>query len=476
MPQQQPIPTATLYNGHVIPLIGLGCASGVREEHVTNALNIGYTFFDTAQSYNWGYHEDEVGTAISNYRNSLNQKQQNENEIDNDNVDGIFIQTKIHPEDLGYDATKKAIANSLKRLNVSKIDSVLIHKPHCWGDVCSRKPEGTWQDSWKVLEEFYLDGIITKSIGICDVSNEKLLNELLTQKIKPHIIQNWFDPLHQDTYMRQKIQSYGIIYQAYSSLGSQWKYRQGYKSMNNPVLNHPTLKRIAMNHNHNHNQPPPQEAEVVDVDISQIIINWATIHKNVSILPASTNTIHQKNNLYNAFSFKLTEKEIQEIDSLDGTAEKEKEESSIRSNNNQQEVTIKFDIDPTSFVLQEPIITIIDIYWIDTGHDDGDGDGDGDGVHVGSVRGVGGSGDGDGDGNVNDKTTTTTLTLNTFYDHVFRFIINNNENNHDNDGNNDNDNVIYYEDYTIQRNNGPSQVYFIKPTSNTASSSDDEEL
>ena len=46
MQQQQPIiPTATLYNGHVIPFIGLGCASGVREEHVTNA---GYAFFDTA--------------------------------------------------------------------------------------------------------------------------------------------------------------------------------------------------------------------------------------------------------------------------------------------------------------------------------------------------------------------------------------------------------------------------------------------
>jgi hypothetical protein len=69
---QSPIPTATLYNGYVIPLIGLGCASGVREEHVTNALNIGYTFFDTAQSYNWCYHEDEVGTAISNYRSTLN--------------------------------------------------------------------------------------------------------------------------------------------------------------------------------------------------------------------------------------------------------------------------------------------------------------------------------------------------------------------------------------------------------------------
>ena len=52
--------------------------------------------------------------------------------------------------------------------------------------------------------------------------------------------------------------------------------------------------------------------------------------------------------------------------------------------------------------------------------------------------------------------------------------------NHDDDSNDDD--VLYLEDYTIQYNSGPDQVYFIKPThttmttstaSNTGSSSDD---
>ena len=34
---------------------------------------------------------------------------------DDDDDNNIFIQTKIYPEDLGYDATKKAIENSLRR-------------------------------------------------------------------------------------------------------------------------------------------------------------------------------------------------------------------------------------------------------------------------------------------------------------------------------------------------------------------------
>ena len=66
----------TLGNGFKMPLLGLGCASGVRRSHVASALGLGYRLFDTAQAYQppgsvaagvhprWGYHEDEVGDAI----------------------------------------------------------------------------------------------------------------------------------------------------------------------------------------------------------------------------------------------------------------------------------------------------------------------------------------------------------------------------------------------------------------------------
>ena len=41
--------------------------------------------------------------------------------------------------------------------------------------------------------------------------------------------------------------------------------------------------------------------------------------------------------------------------------------------------------------------------------------------------------------------------------------------NHDDDSNDDD--VLYSEDYTIQRNNGPDQVYLIKPTRTTMTTS-----
>ena len=350
------LPTGTLHNGVVIPLVGLGCASGVRRQHVASALQVGYRFFDTAQSYSWGYHEDEVGSAIQKFHET------NPNE-------SVFVQTKIHPEDLGYEATKRAVQRSLQRQGVETLDSVLIHKPRCWEGACSKVPEGTWQDSWKALEEFYEAGIITKSIGICDVSSVSLLNELLSQKIKPHIIQNWMDPFHQDKAMRQRIQQSGILYQAYSSLGTQWHHHKGHSQ--NPVTNDPTLLEIASAHG---------------ADVGQVVVHWATMRHGISMLPASTNPTRQEGNLVHSFSFVLTENELDRIDALDGMVPEVKSQDS-------NEVSIVFHSDEDVDAAQT-----INVYWINNL-----GSGEENEVHVGSV----------GPGK--------TLSLNSYHGHTFRF-------------------------------------------------------
>ena len=343
-PHERRSPTGSLHNGVIIPLVGLGCASGVREDHVKNSLSLGYRFLDAAQSYNWGYHEDEIGSAI--LRSGIERGE-------------IFVQTKVHPEDLGFEATKRAVQTSLERLGVSHIDSVLIHKPHCWEGACSKPPEGTWQDSWRALEELYDAGVIG-AIGICDVDS-RLLEELLRQRIKPHIIQNWMDPIHQDKRMRESIISEGIQYQAYSTLGSQWVHHQGHQK--NPVLLNPILVSIAKSHN---------------VDVAQVIINWATRH-GVSVLPASTNSTRQAKNLI-SYYFDLTDDEMRLIDNIDGEVpEKGTEEV------DQSEVSIRF---------QNKSKSVIDAYWVDHSNKE---------VHVGSI---------DADG---------ALSLTAYHGHKFRF-------------------------------------------------------
>ncbi|CAE7365476.1 unnamed protein product [Symbiodinium natans] len=58
----------------------------------------------------WGYNEEEVGEAV---------------ELSGVPRQELFLQSKIHPEDLGYAATKRAFARSLRRLKTDYLDAML---------------------------------------------------------------------------------------------------------------------------------------------------------------------------------------------------------------------------------------------------------------------------------------------------------------------------------------------------------------
>ena len=276
-------------------------------------------------------------------------------DTDQNDDDYVFVQTKIHPQDLGYDATMAAIELSLERLRVSSLDSVLLHKPRCWKEICAKEPEGTWEDSWKALEELYDKGVV-RSIGMCDVDHQ-LLDRLLTKRIKPTIIQNWFDPFNQDKQLRERIASINkqqeedghiegkILYQGYSTMGTQWKMR-GYDT--NPVLENYVLKKISKKYG---------------VSIPQILINWA-IRQGVMVLPASTNASHQKANL-NSFDFVLTDWEINDINALDGHPPGKRK---LRSFDNGNENGISKDIDSNQVnvhFINNVVNSLVNIYWVE---------------------------------------------------------------------------------------------------------------
>lgn len=304
--EDETVPVARLSNRRQLPLVGLGCSSGLRRDHVLSALRLGYRHLDTAQAYQWGYHEDEVGQALA------------ESEVPRSEV---FVQSKIHPTDLGFEATHRAFQISLQRLGGSYVDSMLIHKPQCWPGACDKTPEGTWQESWQALQELHRAGKV-HAIGICDV-DDGILNELLQMDQMPHIIQNWMDPFHQDVHLRERCKKEGIQYQGYSTLGPQWVHFRGHKE--NPVLNNPTLRSIARRHN---------------ATVAQVVIRWATRH-GVAVLPASRQAQRQESNL-KSFFFDLDTTEMASIDALDGTLDDAATQD--------QSVTVSFD-NPGSFAL-----------------------------------------------------------------------------------------------------------------------------
>ena len=366
------IPTFTLSSNITVPLVGLGSASGVSYSHVKTAIEVGYRYVDTAQSHSWGYREEDVGKAVYDAKRRYEDWPNNNDNIAVDNInDYVFVQTKIHPQDLGYTSTQNAIQLSLKRLQVTSLDSILLHKPRCWSGVCTHEPEGTWHDSWVALEEAVDSGIV-RSIGICDVDN-RLLDELLQKRIGPTTIQNWFDPFHQDKALRRRIEIHNqqhpekrILYQGYSSLGTQWFHHKGYTE--NPVLNHPTLQSIAKDHG---------------ATVPQVVIQWAT-RQGVMVLPASRNVSHQKSNL-NSFYFTLSDDEMKAIDDLDG---------------NPPPLPKPKEKDPNEVQLQftNHIEGHVNVYWVPQGGSENDH------VHVGEM-----------------KTAGDTLKLTSYHGHAFVF-------------------------------------------------------
>jgi diketogulonate reductase-like aldo/keto reductase len=130
---------ATLNNGVEIPMLGFGVFQVTDlaecERSVIEAISIGYRLLDTAASY---MNEEAVGKAIR--KSSVPREE-------------LFITTKLWIQSNGYDETKKAFENSLKKLQLDYLDLYLIHQP--FGDVYGE---------WRATQDLYKEGKV-RAIG-----------------------------------------------------------------------------------------------------------------------------------------------------------------------------------------------------------------------------------------------------------------------------------------------------------------------
>lgn len=203
----------TLNNGETIPISGFGLYQtppNVAEELTYQALKVGYRHIDSAKLYG---NENEAAKGISKFLKENPDVKRSD----------IFFTTKIWNSDHGYDETKKAILESLEKVeDIDYIDLFLIHSPMS----NKEKRLGTW----KALEEAVEAGKV-KSIGVSNYG-VKHLNELLNWselKIKPVVNQLELHPW----LPRKDLQEYGkthnILLEAYSPL------TQG-KKLDDPIL------------------------------------------------------------------------------------------------------------------------------------------------------------------------------------------------------------------------------------------------
>lgn len=234
--------------------------NGLCEEAVKKALQAGYRLIDTAAAY---FNEADVGKAI---RNSGIPREE------------IFVTSKLWMQDYGYEAAKKGIDDSLKKLGLDYMDLYLLHQPY--GDTAG---------AWKALEEAVRAGKI-KSIGVSN-HTVKLLSNLIPQmEILPAVNQMECNPFFQQKELRKYLDQYGIRLEAWYPLGHADK----------ALLTDERLVKIA---------------EKYGKSVVQVILRWH-LQEGIVAIPKATSMEHIKANL-DIFDFMLTDYEMAEIRAMD---------------------------------------------------------------------------------------------------------------------------------------------------------------
>ena len=135
-----------------VPAIGMGTwrigsfRTGEEREGQVRALRrgveLGMNLIDTAEMYHHGRSEEVVGEAVKGNR------------------EGVFIASKVSPENLRHDDVVRACRASLRRLGTSYIDLYQVHWPN---------PRIPIRETMSAMEELVRDGAI-RFIGISNFS------------------------------------------------------------------------------------------------------------------------------------------------------------------------------------------------------------------------------------------------------------------------------------------------------------------
>lgn len=180
----------TLNNGVQIPKLGFGVWQMFDQDEcqkaVENALEVGYRLIDTAALYR---NEEAVGNAI---KASGTKREE------------IFITTKAWINQLGYDETKKAFEESLKKLGTDYLDLYLIHQPY-----------GDTYGAWRAMTDLYKEGRI-RAIGVSNFSTGRIADFALNTEIVPALNQIELHPYKQQNLLRKANAEFGIATQAWS--------------------------------------------------------------------------------------------------------------------------------------------------------------------------------------------------------------------------------------------------------------------
>ena len=271
-----------LNNSIRMPLLGLGvfkCLPGEETERVVrDGLEVGYRLIDTARFY---ANERDVGRALR--ASGLPRDQ-------------VFITTKLHHSDLGYDSTLRAFDASLKELGLDYVDLYLVHWPlKSWRFYTSRSkivlnrlgwPVRMRLKTWRAMERILADGKC-RAIGVSNYTIRHLEELLSIASVIPAVNQVEFTPFCNQRELLQFCNLHGIRIEAYSPLtrGNQ--------------LHNPALLRLASKYRRS---------------TAQLLIRWA-LQQTVIAIPKACSVQHLKEN-FEVFDFSISAEDMESLNGL----------------------------------------------------------------------------------------------------------------------------------------------------------------
>ena len=254
----------TLNNGIEMPALGFGVFQmrdlAECERSVGDAIEAGYRLIDTAASY---LNEEAVGRGL---RNSGVPRTE------------LFVTTKLWVQDASYEGAKRAVAHSLKRLQLDYLDLYLIHQPY--GDVYG---------AWRAMEELYRGGTI-RAIGVSNFYPDRIVDFVLHNEVVPAVNQIEINPFHQQAEAQTLHEKYKIQTEGWAP------FAEGEKG----IFENATLRAIGDKHGKS---------------VAQVILRWH-VQRKIVVIPKSVRKERIIQN-FAVFDFALSDDEMRAINALD---------------------------------------------------------------------------------------------------------------------------------------------------------------
>ena len=223
------------------------------------ALEVGFRHLDCAERYR---NEDAVGDALLEAIRQGTVARED-----------MFVTTKLWNTNHRPERVGPAFDASLRRLRLDYLDCYLIHTPFAFqpgDDQDPRDPHGeviydpdvTLADTWQALERLIDDGRC-RSIGLSDVTLEKVREIVGVARIKPAVVQVESHPYLPEWELLEFCQEQGIVLLAFAPLGH---------SLDPNVLTDPVITAVA---------------DQMHMSPAQVALSWA-VQRGTAFLTTST--------------------------------------------------------------------------------------------------------------------------------------------------------------------------------------------